>query len=960
MNNVLKVANVPSNCRYKDGPYNFQVRLWRTNNGYVDGGEQDLIIDNWWPFVEQVEMNWGNKNIYDAQWVPISTGLCVRFEPNTTIADVDLINSMLPIEVTIHTSEPMQQISLSIDAWDITNIPGIPYQLTEDEFRYKFTFPASQVDNFGSTIILEFQGLDYSGNELIAFEEFLEASFCESIPSRGANGFVDPSLPPGTDIIHRFYLRKCNEIVPGPSVGIKYDIPVPGSIRPAFSSTCSDGSVDIQIGDGVGPFKVQWYKNDVPWGSEITTTGNDGLEDLVNVTYGSYTVKVKDALCGSGQATFLIGIIQDLITVKSVTHNSSCYTIPGRPGYVASGDGSINVNIQYYDDFDAYTFMWTGPPGFVNPNPSLNLSGLCPGTYTLTATNMFGCQRSVSVTICCCGEEIITREANFSTCQMMGNIPYCNYDGDPLQIEEGEWYSSPEGCNGFIFPDVSGGVPPLMAHWEGPIGFERNTYNIDDLCPGEYCLTVSDGCSSESRCWEIIDCSINSISIQGISTPTCDGYSVGSINVNVNGGELPYSYLWSNQSTSTKIENLAPGNYSVTVTDANHCSSSASFTVGTITTNRDRCIVKCGNTIVENYGPEIVVVDENNCDIVHLVCDDDRDYIIDSEEVGTYIALDDDICQLTLNNRYTEEPCPGSVPINGVNCKLCIFGSISSNQIVSCNWHYCYFSSINSSVIYKFEDFEAIGIIEIPDKNGDCAYVAFQIYDSCIDPDDPAYTYNIACNASYPYSQESCGEVYSHLFNRFLDGNLMGECLREVIKNQNDEQVNRELLPGSQEFKIVTDYPHAQLDFMNNNTNHLEVVPTDHCNNIILEFASYQEGNTEILFRETSSQVLKVKYEYQAIIGVNTIIIDAELYRQFNNGKYEISVNFPSGDTLKADIDILCNIVALEPESKLNYVEIIVSPNPVIDFISISGLNQQNANKIILNLINSITAVQNV
>ncbi|OFY97077.1 MAG: hypothetical protein A2491_13525 [Bacteroidetes bacterium RIFOXYC12_FULL_35_7] len=53
----------------------------------------------------------------------------------------------------------------------------------------------------------------------------------------------------------------------------------------------------------------------------------------------------------------------------------------------------------------------------------------------------------------------------------------------------------------------------------------------------------------------------------------CLNSNDGLMTINVSGGNQPYTYLWSNGQTTESIEMLNPGNYIVTVTDANSCSS---------------------------------------------------------------------------------------------------------------------------------------------------------------------------------------------------------------------------------------------------------------------------------------------------------------------------------------------------------------------------------------------------
>ncbi len=64
-----------------------------------------------------------------------------------------------------------------------------------------------------------------------------------------------------------------------------------------------------------------------------------------------------------------------------------------------------------------------------------------------------------------------------------------------------------------------------------------------------------------------------------VTTSTCDGSNSGTATANATGGWAPYTYLWSNGATTETISNLAPGTYTVTVTDMDHAFSSASGTV---------------------------------------------------------------------------------------------------------------------------------------------------------------------------------------------------------------------------------------------------------------------------------------------------------------------------------------------------------------------------------------------
>jgi hypothetical protein len=59
----------------------------------------------------------------------------------------------------------------------------------------------------------------------------------------------------------------------------------------------------------------------------------------------------------------------------------------------------------------------------------------------------------------------------------------------------------------------------------------------------------------------------------------CYGWNNGSILINTYNGTAPYHYLWNTGATSAVIQQLSPDNYSVTVTDANGCSTTAQATI---------------------------------------------------------------------------------------------------------------------------------------------------------------------------------------------------------------------------------------------------------------------------------------------------------------------------------------------------------------------------------------------
>jgi len=73
----------------------------------------------------------------------------------------------------------------------------------------------------------------------------------------------------------------------------------------------------------------------------------------------------------------------------------------------------------------------------------------------------------------------------------------------------------------------------------------------------------------------LTDCAI----LSTISVTPDSGNGDGTATVNVFGGTTPFTYLWSNGATTATADSLAIGGYSVTVTDANNCTTTASDSI---------------------------------------------------------------------------------------------------------------------------------------------------------------------------------------------------------------------------------------------------------------------------------------------------------------------------------------------------------------------------------------------
>src|SRR6185436_17619400 len=101
------------------------------------------------------------------------------------------------------------------------------------------------------------------------------------------------------------------------------------------------------------------------------------------------------------------------------------------------------------------------------------------------------------------------------------------------------------------------------------------------LTTGNYSVTVTDsnGCTTTQAVSINLPSPLNvNVSSSNVS---CNGASTGSATVIPSGGTPPYIYSWSTtpvQTTSTAT-GLPAGNYSVTVTDSNHCATTQTVSI---------------------------------------------------------------------------------------------------------------------------------------------------------------------------------------------------------------------------------------------------------------------------------------------------------------------------------------------------------------------------------------------
>lgn len=279
-----------------------------------------------------------------------------------------------------------------------------------------------------------------------------------------------------------------------------------------------NGSATISI-TGAGASPNIWW-----------SSGSSSLTD--NDLGAGYTyIQVMDS---SG---FCVGYDSIFITEPAILMDSLSFTEPS----CGLNNGNISTNVS--GGTAPYSYFWnTG-------NMANNLNGISAGIYVVDVTDANGCMTTNSITLGTAGGPTFSPTVTHISC----------YNAD----------------NGTINVSLSGGTPPYTVYWTD-MDSSYTTLNRTNLQAGPYELVVADA----NGCQSIFTTTINEpwpidINMNATSPSACT-VADGSITTSVQGGTAPYTYLWSDASTASTLNGLTAGVYSLTVTDANGCTSTKS------------------------------------------------------------------------------------------------------------------------------------------------------------------------------------------------------------------------------------------------------------------------------------------------------------------------------------------------------------------------------------------------
>jgi subtilisin-like proprotein convertase family protein len=366
--------------------------------------------------------------------------------------------------------------------------------------------------------------------------------------------------------------------------------------------TCGfdNGSIDITVQGGIAPYSYSWSNSAV-------------TQDISGLSAGSYTVSVTDNTGCSANASYTIINNSGSLQVTGSVASALC----------SSNNGSIVQTVTGASG--ALNFLWS------NSATTQSISGLAPGDYICTVTDGSGCSVSntytvgqnsgnVALTGILVTNEVCSNNQGAINITVSGNgLTYLWSNGstaeDIMGLSAGNYsciISNAQGCSvntgvislinspgsmvvsnqsvtpatcgnssGAIDVSVFNGTAPYSYSWSNG----ATTQDINGLSSGVFTLQISDnnGCAlahSVNVGSSAGTLEINLISIAHESCISGSGTNgQGAIDINVTGSVAPYSYEWSDGSTTQDVSGLTDGVYSVIVTSSAGCSATQNFTI---------------------------------------------------------------------------------------------------------------------------------------------------------------------------------------------------------------------------------------------------------------------------------------------------------------------------------------------------------------------------------------------
>ncbi|MEM6963112.1 MAG: discoidin domain-containing protein [Bacteroidota bacterium] len=326
--------------------------------------------------------------------------------------------------------------------------------------------------------------------------------------------------------------------------GVQVDFAATGYGTINIPSTRAGGLGGTFTSDAFGSLTNNYYTglmDDVRI-SSVALDATQVAEEMANngnrsdLTATTYTLTVYDAN-GCSATNNLTVDEPPALAISNTSSAISCYN---------ADDAAIDITVS--GGTGTPTYIWSHGP------TTEDVSGLAPGTYTVTATDANGCTITYAETITEPTELLLS--ANITSTFGSYNV------------------SCVSATNGSASASATGGTGTLSYSWSNG----ASGSSLTNVGAGTYTVTVTD----QNNCTKTSSVTLTeppavagTISVSPTfngADVSCNGADDATIVTTATGGSGNYTYVWSTGASSSSINNLAPGTYTVTISDDFSCS----------------------------------------------------------------------------------------------------------------------------------------------------------------------------------------------------------------------------------------------------------------------------------------------------------------------------------------------------------------------------------------------------
>jgi hypothetical protein len=223
---------------------------------------------------------------------------------------------------------------------------------------------------------------------------------------------------------------------------------------------------------------------------------------------------------------------------------------------------------------------------------------------------------------------------------------------------------------------------------------------------GEYTATVTDsnGCTSLiSNGLDIEQFDSPSVTITTVPGTTICAGDIATLTANPTGGTGPYVYSWSTGATTQAISVTTSATYTVTVTDANTCTATASQAITASTAATTIAAIDNNNTMTFNGIDQYIQLSNE----VNHGTTNTLSFWINSSNSGTR-----DIFGANTNGGYLLKALNASNTVSyrtSAGARTFDLSGLSSNPMKDGDWHHIAFTRNSSNLIQLYVDGSPVG-----------------------------------------------------------------------------------------------------------------------------------------------------------------------------------------------------------------------------------------------------------